>query len=329
MLELSPAGLYCRVGDFHVDPWQPVQRAVITHAHADHLVSDHGTVWIAAAGAGVAARRAGAETALETLAYGEPRRLGEVEVSLHPAGHVLGSAQVRLANSDCTWVVTGDFKRAPDPTCTPFAPVACDTLVTEATFALPVFRWPEPEAVIADIHAWWTRNAAAGVPSVLFCYAFGKAQRVLAALAAHTENTVYTHGAVEAVVALYRDAGVTMLPTEHVDAQAKGAFREALVIAPPSAAGTPWMRRFGRAATAFCSGWMRIRGNRRRRAFDRGFVLSDHADWPALLATVRDSGARRVLTTHGYAEVFARYLREQEVEAEALETAFRGEEGAA
>ena len=301
VLQPTPVGLYCAAGDFYIDPWpradREVARAVITHGHADH----------ARAGAG--------------------RYFCGATVSLHSAGHVLGSAQVRVEVDGEVWVVTGDFKRADDPTCTPFAPVQCDTLVTEATFGLPIYRWRPGREVVADLHDWWQRNAARGRTSVLFCYAFGKAQRVLAELLPLTSKTVYLHGAIAPLVRLYRDLGVDMVSTRRLSEAPRDLdMAHELVLAPPSAAGSPWMRRFTRHATGFVSGWMQVRGNRRRRGYDRGFVMSDHADWPGLLQTIEDSRATRVLATHGRTDVLVRYLREAGLEAHDLEMAYGDED---
>lgn len=329
MIRPDDFGLYCEPGGFHVDPWRPARLAVITHAHADHARPGCERYLAAEASVPLLRHRLGPGADVAGLPYGERTRLGGVTVSLHPAGHVLGSAQVRIEAGGETWVVTGDYKRDPDPSCAPFEPVRCDVLVTEATFALPVFRWPEPGRVAEEIRAWWLANRAADRPSVLFCYALGKAQRVLAELADLTRDTVHLHGAVDAITALYRESGVAMLPTERVDLRRpKADWRGQLVVAPPSAAGSRWMRRFPGAATGFCSGWMRLRGQRRRRGYDRGFVLSDHADWPGLLATIADSGARTVLTTHGSDAALLRYLRERGLDARPLATAWTSEEGA-
>lgn len=324
LIELTPDGLYCAAGDFYVDPWRPVSRAVITHAHADHARPGSQRYFTQRHGVALLERRLGGPPVV-ALEYGEPVRFGDVEVSLHPAGHVLGSAQVRVARGGETWVVSGDFKRQPDPTCAAFEPVACDVLITEATFALPVYRWPDTATVAREVADWWRVNAARGTPSVLFCYALGKAQRLLAELPP-LDLPIYTHGAVEAVNELYRAAGVTLPATERVDDSGQD-FTRALVVAPPGASGSPWMRRFGAAATGFCSGWMLLRGNRRRRGYDRGFVISDHADWPALIETIEASGARRVLTTHGQSDLLARYLRERDVAATPVATEFDGENG--
>jgi putative mRNA 3-end processing factor len=325
LITATDQGLYCAAGDFHIDPWQPVGCAVLTHAHGDHARAGSQR-YIACSDNGELLRQRLGSCALETRPYGEAFQLGAARVSLHPAGHILGSAQVRIEVDREVWVVTGDYKRSRDPTCAPFEPVPCDVLISEATFALPCYRWPEVHEVITEVCEWWRANQQRGIASVLFCYALGKAQRVLAELTAFTESPVYAHGAVLALTEVYRRAGIAMLPTLPVQSRRAADYAGALILAPPSAAGTPWMRRFGNAATGFCSGWMRVRGARRRRGYDRGFVLSDHADWPALLQTIRDSGARRVLLTHGYSDALVRYLREQGMDAAALRTTYGAEE---
>jgi putative mRNA 3-end processing factor len=326
LLTVTPQGLHCAAGDFHVDPWQPVPRALITHAHADHALPGHGSYLCAPGTEALLRHRLGPEVKVETGPWREARTLGSVRVSFHPAGHVLGAAQLRVEGEAGIWGVTGDFKRQPDPTAEPFEPIACDVLITEATFGLPVYRWDPTEHVIGELLEWHRANAAAGRTSVLFCYALGKAQRILAQLRHHLDRPVYVHGAIEAMNAIYREAGIALPETLNVvDLPKAKKLKGELVLAPLSARGTPWMKRLGNVRTAFASGFMRVRGNRRRRAFDKGFVLSDHADWPALLQTVADTGARRVLVTHGYAVPFARYLRERGLDAEPLETPFEGE----
>jgi putative mRNA 3-end processing factor len=268
------------------------------------------------------------DASIEAIGYGERRRIGDVDVSLHPAGHVLGSAQVRIEHRGEVWVVSGDYKRAPDPTCAPFEPLAAHVFVTEATFGLPVFRWDPTEALVRDLLDWWEGNRARNRASVLLCYALGKAQRILAELSGKAPARVFVHGAIDGMTEVYRSAGVAMLSTERVADTARGRdFAGDLVLAPVSARGTPWMRRFGDAGVAMASGFMRVRGERRRRTVERGFALSDHADWPALLQTVTETGASRILVTHGYTVPFARALRAQGLDAEALETAFEGEPG--
>jgi putative mRNA 3-end processing factor len=338
LLQSDDAGLFCRLGGFHVDPWRSAPLAVVTHAHSDHATAGCGRYLCAAECEPLLRRRVGRDAAIDPLKWGERVPIGGVTVSVHPAGHVRGSAQVRVESADEVWVVSGDYKRAPDPTCTPFEPVKCDVFITEATFALPIYRWEEPSGVAREIEGWWLGNAARGRASVLFCYALGKAQRILSELErlpALRDRVALLHGAMVSLVEDYRAAGVPMLGARPVGERARGVgFAGELILAPPSAAGSPWMRRFetgatpGGADTGFASGWMRVRGVRRRRGYDRGFVVSDHADWPDLLRTIGQSGARLVLTTHGYAETLARFLRENGTESRALATRFTGEAGA-
>ena len=328
-IQLSASGLYCPAGDFHIDPWRPVPRAVITHAHSDHARPGSALYFAHVDSLPLLRWRLGEDAALQPVAYGERFRLGDAWLSLHPAGHVLGSAQVRVEVGDRVWVVSGDYKRDPDPTCAAFEVVPCDTFITEATFAFPVYRWQPAAAVAQEVLDWWDGCAARGETAVLGCYALGKAQRLLAELGALPGlrgRRVLLHGAMVPAVQIYRDAGVAMAATEAVSEQARGReLAGELVLAPPSALGTPWMRRFKAVSTGFASGWMRLRGNRRRRGFDRGFVLSDHADWPGLVETVLATGARQVLATHGSTDVLVRHLCEHGIEAAALATELGGE----
>ncbi len=321
-----PEGLYCPAGDFHIDPWQPVRTAVITHGHGDHARAGMGAYHCARAGLSILQWRLG-EQVFHPHDYGECFQLGDAQVSLHPAGHVLGSAQVRIESGGQVWVASGDYKRQPDPTCAPFEVVPCDTFITEATFGLPVYRWPDTAAVAAEISAWRHECAERGEAAVMLCYALGKAQRILAELMPYESQPALLHGAIAAGVEVYRQAGVRMLATTPVAEQARGAdFAGKLVLAPPSAAGSAWMRRFRHAQLGFASGWMRVRGNRRRRNYDRGFVISDHADWPDLLRTIEQTGARRVIATHGNTDALIRLLRERGINAGAFRTGFGDEE---
>jgi putative mRNA 3-end processing factor len=316
-----PEGLYCPPGDFFIDPWRPVHRAVITHAHADHARPGHAHYLAARSGEGVLRSRLG-DIRLDTLAYGETLTHQGVTISLHPAGHVLGSAQVRLAQGGRVWVASGDYKVAPDPTCAAFEPVRCDVFITESTFGLPVYRWPSDAALFAQINAWWATNAEVGRASVLACYSFGKAQRVLSGLDPSL-GTVVVHGAVEPLNRAYREAGVALPPTTLVsEVSERAALRRALVLCPPSALSSPWLRRFGEASVAFASGWMQLRGARRRGGYDRGFVLSDHADWPGLQSAIDATGATRVIVTHGSVAVMVRHLQERGLQAEAFQTEY-------
>lgn len=335
LVVLRAEGLYCPAGDFYIDPWRPVPRALITHGHADHARAGHRAYLAAAPGAEVLRARLGSIPA-EYVAYGSPVRIGAATVSFHPAGHVLGSAQIRIEEGGQVWVVSGDYKvtgtapasGAPDPTCTPFEPVRADVFVTESTFGLPIYRWRPQEEIMAGVDAWWAENAAAGRTSIVYAYALGKAQRILASLPAH-QGPIVCHGAVEAVNEAYRRAGVTLPATLRADDLAPADRGRALVIAPPSAAGSPWEKRFPDRSDAFASGWMQVRGNRRRQSLDRGFVLSDHADWPGLLWAIGASGATRVIVTHGQVAPLVRWLSGQGIEAQAFQTEFGDEEGAA
>jgi putative mRNA 3-end processing factor len=325
LLRVTERGMYCEAGEFFIDPWLPVDRAVITHAHGDHARWGCARYLGSVEGARVMRTRLGADARIDTLEFGAAIDVRGVRVSLHPAGHILGSAQVRLEHRGEVWVVSGDYKTEPDPTCTPFEPVRCHTFITESTFGLPIYRWSPQAETFAEIDAWWRANQEAGRASLLFGYALGKAQRMLAGVD-RSIGPIFAHGAALKLNQDYRDGGIDLPPTPNPTGVAKGFdWSRALVIAPPSANGTPWMRRFGAVSTGFASGWMRIRGARRRRAVDRGFVLSDHVDWPSLLDSVRATGAERVWVTHGYREPVVRWLRDHGVEADAVASRWEGE----
>ena len=327
LLRLADRGLYCEAGDFYIDPWQPVERAVITHGHGDHARWGSERYLCSREGADVLRTRLGASATIRAVEYGDPVDVNGVRVSLHPAGHILGSAQVRVEHRGEVWVASGDYKTQPDPTCTPFELVRCHTFITESTFGLPIYRWSPDADVFDAIRAWWRSNADHGRASVLFGYALGKAQRLLAGLAGTDIGPVYAHGAVERLNRDYRRAGVRLVATRHASEMPRGHdFAGSMIVAPPSAAGSTWLRRFGGLSTGFASGWMRVRGARRRRALDRGFVLSDHVDWPSLLATVEATGAERVWVTHGTREPLVRWLAERGIEARAVASQWKGEE---
>ncbi|HEX2642372.1 MAG TPA: ligase-associated DNA damage response exonuclease [Thermoanaerobaculia bacterium] len=327
LLRVTSEGLYCEAGGFYIDPWKPVEKALITHGHGDHARWGSAAYLTAESGVPVLRRRLAPDARIEGLPFGDSLRLGDVTVSFHSAGHVLGSAQIRVERGGERWIASGDYKRQSDPTCAEFEPVPCDTFITEATFGLPIYRWRETADEARDLLAWWEENERDGRASVLFCYALGKAQRVLGELAFLTDRTVYLHGAAAHLTELYRQAGVRMLPTRRVGEMPRGhSFAGELILAPTSASRSTWMRRFGNAGTAFASGWMRVRGHRRRRGYDRGFVISDHADWPGLLQTIEETGASQVLVTHGYTDSLSRYLRDKGVDAKPLATPYGEEE---
>jgi putative mRNA 3-end processing factor len=330
LLTHTSRGLYCEAGDFYIDPWRPVSRAVITHAHSDHARPGHDAYLATPNALGVLKTRLGANATINTLPYDEPVQINDVSLSFHPAGHVLGSAQVRLEHRGEVWVVSGDYKLDPDPTCDGFTPIKCDTFVTESTFGLPVYRWRTHDEMFNEINQWWAANAAAGRTSVIYAYAFGKSQRIIKSVDS-TIGPIVCHAAVENLNHAYREAGVALPPTIMVsEAAADIDYTKCLVIAPPSARGTPWLDRFSSGfndyADAFASGWMALRGAKKQQGVERGFVVSDHADWPSLIGAVEASGASRVLVTHGSVPVMVRYLREIGLEADALETEFGGDD---
>ncbi len=320
-LTTTDAGLYCEAGDFHIDPWKPVPRAVVTHAHSDHARPGCGAYLTSLSGLPLLRERVGASARLQALPYARPLKIKGVTVSFHPAGHILGSAQVRLEAGGHVTVVSGDYTLTADPACEPFEPVPCDTFISESTFGLPVYQWAEPRTVFQEISDWWRANQQEGLTSVLFAYALGKAQRLLASLDASV-GPIAIHGSVARYLPHYAAAGVRLAPCETLTSENLRLVRgRGLVIAPGSVRDSPWLRKLEPASLAFASGWMAVRGTRRRRALDRGFVLSDHADWPGLLRAVALTRATSVGVTHGYAQPFARFLREnRRLDAFALAT---------
>jgi putative mRNA 3-end processing factor len=324
VLTFTDRGIYCPAGDFHIDPWRPVPRALITHGHSDHARPGHAAYLATGPAAPVLRHRLG-DIALETVAYGEVRRIGEAEVSFHPAGHVPGSAQIRVAVAGEVWVVSGDYKLADDGLSTPFEPLRADAFITESTFGLPVFRWAPQSEVADQINSWWRDCLAEGRTPLLGAYALGKAQRLLSLLDPGI-GPILTHGAIEATTRVLRDQGLSLPDTVQVTPETRAADHPgALVLATPSAFGTPWARRFGPVSTGFASGWMQLRGVRRRRAADRGFVISDHADWDGLNLAIKETGAEKIFVTHGYTEIFAQWLRTQGIDARVVPTEFSGE----
>ncbi|MCR9126239.1 MAG: ligase-associated DNA damage response exonuclease [Rhodobacteraceae bacterium] len=324
VLSFTPRGIYCAAGDFYIDPWRPVDRALITHGHADHARAGHQRYLATPSAAPVLRHRLG-DIALETAAFGQTIRIGDAQISFHPAGHVPGSAQIRVEVAGEVWVASGDYKTQDDGLSEAFAPVPCHTFITESTFGLPVFRWAPQADVAAQINGWWRQCRAEGKTAILGAYSLGKAQRLLSMLEPDI-GPILTHGAVEGTNRVLRAQGFTLPDTVPVTPDTRAADHPgAMVIAPPSALGSAWARRFGTVSTGFASGWMQLRGVRRRRAADRGFVISDHADWDGLLSAIAATGAERVFVTHGYTEIFARWLAHIGLDAAVVPTEFHGE----
>lgn len=324
LIEFTDKGLYCPAGKFYIDPWKPVGKAVITHAHSDHArwgstsyLCHHYTKPLLHLRLG--------DVLVESIGWQEPLSINGVKISLHPAGHIIGSSQVRVEHNNEVWVVSGDYKIENDDISGQFEPVTCDSFISESTFGLPIYNW-KPQPVIYDsIRQWIQENQAAGKTSVLVAYSLGKAQRVMQCV--EGMGPLFAHGAIWNVHQALLQAGFKLPAVERVTPETpKESFKNAIVIAPPSADGTPWMKRFSPYAVGVCSGWMQVRGNIRRRNADAGFALSDHADWNGLLEAVKATGARKVFVTHGFQAAFSRWLTENGIEAAEVKTEYGGEE---
>lgn len=325
VLTFTDQGIYCPAGDFYIDPWKPVARALITHGHADHARWGMGSYLATQTAAPVMQHRLGPEAKIETINFGETRQIGDAAVSFHPAGHVPGSAQIKVTVKGESWVASGDYKTVADGLSEPFEPVPCHAFITECTFGLPVFKWTPQDVLTTQINQWWAANKAAGKFSLLGAYALGKAQRLLATVDADI-GPILTHAAIENTNDILRAQGISLPKTIRVTAETNlKDYAGALVLATPGALAQPWANRFKPAASAFASGWMAVRGVRRRRAMDRGFIVSDHADWNGLISAIQSTGAERIFVTHGYTEPFERYLREIGYDAHTVSTEYTGE----
>ena len=325
LIEFTSKGLFCRAGDFFIDPWAPVNKAIITHAHSDHARPGSYAYLYHPFSQPLMRLRLGEHTA-QTLEWNEPLLINDVKISLHPAGHVIGSSQVRIEHAGEVWVVTGDYKTEDDGLSGKLETLPCHTFITESTFGLPIYHWKPQQEIYKQLQDWVIENNKAGKTSVLFAYSIGKAQRVLDCVA-QTGLPIFLHGAVYNVHAALVESGWKLPAAERVMPEmAKEKFKGSVIIAPGSAQGSTWMKRFNPYATAICSGWMQVRGHTRRSNADAGFVLSDHADWKGLLQTVKDTGATKVFVTHGFQAAFSRYLNEKGIEAAEVKTEFGDEE---
>ncbi len=325
LLEFKKNGIYCPIADIYIDPWLPVEKAVITHGHSDHARWGNKYYLAHKHSASILKTRLGEDIKLEVLEYGESLNVNEVKISLHPAGHIYGSSQVRLEYKGEVWVAAGDYKLENDFLSEPFEPVRCNAFVTESTFGLPIFKWKPQEEVFTEINDWWKQNQDEGKTSILFGYSLGKAQRILKNIDLNI-GPVYVHGAIyNCNEALINDGAPLPYFEKAGVLNNADTTKKSLIIAPPSASGTPWMKKFRPYRTAIASGWMNLRGAKRRRAVDRGFILSDHADWPDLLKAIEASEAKKIFVTHGYTASFARYLNEKGYEASEVSTQFEGE----
>lgn len=327
LLEFTKSGIYCSQADVYVDPWRPVKRALITHGHGDHARTGHEYYLSTHEALPVIRYRLGEEINIEGIAYGEGRSINGVNISFHPAGHIFGSAQIKFEYKGQVWVVSGDYKKSPDPLAGSFEPVKCHTFITESTFGLPVYNWKSDEEITADINNWWEYNKNHGKVSVIAGYSLGKAQRIIKMLDI-SKGKIYTHGAIENINQVLRSQKVNLPETTRLTHEIKKEqLIGSIVIATPSAINSPWMRRLQPYSTGIASGWMSLRGARRRRSVDRGFPLSDHADWKGLNEAIDATGAERLFVTHGYTSIFSQWLREKGLDAQPVATEFEGELG--
>jgi len=324
LLEFTDRGIYCDAAKVYIDPWKPVDRAIISHGHADHSRWGHKDYITHHRNVPIISHRLG-DIQVTGVGWGEVFYINNVKFSLHPAGHIIGASQIRVEHKGEVWVFSGDYKTENDGISTPYDPVKCHTFITECTFGLPAFSWTSQQEVLNNINQWWGQNREKGQTSVLFGYSLGKAQRLLKYLDTDI-GKIYTHGAIENMTAVLRplvDFPETNLITRDTK---KSEFLGNIVLAPPSAHGSTWIRKMVPYVTASASGWMAFRGARRRRAVDKGFVLSDHCDWEGLLTSIKATGAEKIICTHGYTDIFSRYLRELGYDARTESTQYGEEE---
>jgi len=325
LIEFTDKGLYCPKGNFYIDPWRPVEHAVITHGHSDHSRGGSGKYLCHHQSLPILQLRLGSNL-YQGVEWGEKLYINGVTVSLHPAGHVIGSSQIRIEDNGEVWVASGDYKTENDGISGQFEPVPCNTFITESTFGLPIYKWQQQKEIYQQIQQWIGSNMTEGRTSVLIAYSLGKAQRVLQAIA-ETTDKIFVHGAIWNMHEALVNAGWKLPAVQRVTPDTpKEAYKRAVVIAPPSADGTPWMKRFNPYSVGVCSGWMQVRGNARRRNVDAGFVMSDHADWPGLLQAISATGAEKVFVTHGFQAAFSRYLNEHGTASAEVKTEYGNDE---
>lgn len=323
LLVFNDKGIYCEVADVYLDPWKPVKKAIISHGHADHSRWGHQQYITHHSNVAIIKHRLG-DITVAGKEWNETFTINGVKFSLHPAGHIIGSSQIRVEYKGEVWVFTGDYKTEDDGLAVPYEVVKCHTFITECTFGLPAFKWAPQEQVFNDINTWWQQNRDDGKTSVLFGYSLGKAQRILKHLDTSI-GQIYTHGAVENMTEVIRS--IADLPPTHKITRdtKKEEIKGNIVIAPPSAHGSTWIKKMVPYVTASASGWMTFRGARRRRAIDKGFVLSDHCDWQGLLTSIKATGAEKIICTHGYTDIFSRFLAEQGYDARTEQTQYEEE----
>ena len=310
LINFTDKGLFCQAGNFYIDPWKPIENAVITHAHSDHARWGSKNYLCHHYSKPILQLRLG-ENNYQSVEWDEKINRNGVNISLHPAGHIIGSSQIRVEYKGEVWVVSGDYKTEDDGLSGQFEAVKCNTFITESTFGLPIYKWKQQQEIFENIINWITRNKENGKTSVLLAYSLGKAQRVLQHIK-ETTQTIYAHGAIFNTQQTLINAGWDITKVERITPDTpKELLKGSVVIAPPSADGTTWMKKFQPYSVGVCSGWMQVRGNARRRNVDAGFALSDHADWNGLLESIKATGAERVFVTHGFQAALSRYLNEE------------------
>ena len=325
LIEFTGKGLFCPPGNFYIDPWKPVENAIITHAHSDHAYVGHTNYLCHHYTKPLLQARLG-DNNYQSIEWNEGININGVKVSLHPAGHIIGSSQVRVEYDNEVWVVSGDYKTENDGISGAFEPVKCNVFITESTFGLPIYNWQPQQVIFESIRNWIIKNKQQNKTSVLFAYSLGKAQRVLKAIEP-LGQTVMVHGAIFNMHQALVSAGFNLPSIERITPETpKEKLKNSIVIAPPGADGTTWMKKFEPSATGTCSGWMQVRGNVRRRNTDAGFALSDHADWDGLLTAVNATGAEKVYVTHGFQSAFSRYLNEKGIWSAEVKTAYGNDE---
>ena len=324
LLKFSPKGIYCPTANIYIDPWKPVDMAVITHAHSDHARWGSKHYLAHKDSEAILRLRLGEDISLQTVEYGEIFSMNGVNLSLHPAGHIIGSSQIRVENKGDIWVVSGDYKLQDDSFCPPFEAVKCNTFITESTFGLPVYKWRPQHEVMEEIKVWIAQNQLQGKNSVLMGYALGKMQRLIQNLQPF-DYPVFAHGAIYNVNERLRAAGFNLPYIPLVSEADKKAIKGALILATGSVMNTPWIKRFEPYSTGYCSGWMATRGAKNWKSIDRGFVLSDHADWNELNTAIGATGADKVYVTHGFTDTYSQWLNEQGIESAEVKTQY-GEE---
>ncbi len=325
MFEMTKSGIYIPDADLYIDPWKPVKRCIITHAHSDHARIGNGSYLCHHYTKPILKYRLSADINCESIEYGEKVMINGVQFSLHPAAHIPGSAQIRIEKNGQVLVVSGDYKTEDDGLSGAFEVVKCNQFISESTFGLPIFKWKPQVEIFEEINNWWKNNIAQNKTSILIGYALGKAQRLVQNIDPKI-GKVLLHGAVFNINEALINAGVALRNFDRLTPETPASeYKNALIIAPSSALGTPWIKKFHPFSVGYCSGWMQVRGNKRREAIDKGFVLSDHADWDQLNEVIQATGAEKVFITHGYTATFVKWLREKGMDAYELETDYTGE----